>query len=234
MAQGSESGGGFGKGGLRRLLALRRTLVDADRAQDVDAEAPKSVMFDDRSRALLDRALELALEGREDPDAVHELVRMAGRHGHALQVAALGARQFGAHHDHPIPNRAHRLLQAALTGGPVQPPTAEDQARIAIFKAFWAGDPEQQWVELTTREPRLVELADDVRAGQFGPSRGVPTTAPASDEERSEALELLGQERNLRDRLAALIGPTSRQTEVLLASQAAQNAAWLYLDRLRG
>jgi hypothetical protein len=228
-----DSPGLFGKGGFRGLLKLRRALIDADRVQDLEAEAPEVVMLDDRSRAILDRAREFAAEEREDPDAVQELVELAGRHRRALELAALGARQFGAHRQHPIPNRAHRLLQAALAGTPVEPPARGDEVTMTLVEALLAMEPQAQWTELISREPRLDDLADKVRAGHYGRSVPMPGQPPRDPEERQELLSSLGRERKLRETLAVLVGPTSDQADPLLHSETALNVAWLHLRQLR-
>ena len=52
-------------------------MVELDKNQDLAAEAPEFVLLDEQSSALLQRAQDLALNGREDAGAVEELVRMA-------------------------------------------------------------------------------------------------------------------------------------------------------------
>lgn len=107
-------------------------MVELDKNQDLDAEAPEFVLLDEQSSALLQRAQDLALNGREDAGAVEELVRMASGNRRSLQLGALGARQWGQHRDYSSSNRAHRLLEAALSGGPVAAVSPSERARVGF------------------------------------------------------------------------------------------------------
>ncbi|MGH9126852.1 MAG: hypothetical protein ACRDZ8_19300 [Acidimicrobiales bacterium] len=223
---------------LRKLLRLRKSLRASVDNQDLDDDRPGMVAFDERAYAILTRAKELVAEdpdgrddedGRRDATAVQELARMAGRHRRSLQLAALGARQGGRHHEDAGANRVHRLLQAALTGTPVAPPASDDVARFAVLGPFARRSPRQRWAELVRREPRLADFDEDAQSGRYRPPPGVfDRTLPR---EQFAALAAEQQERlkELRDRLDLLVGPQSGQTDVLLSSQAALEAAHDYL-----
>jgi hypothetical protein len=223
----------FRQTGLRNLLRMRQALVEADKDQDVDADSPELVMLDDRSKALLHRAEQLAAGQREDPAAVEELVGIAGRHRRALQIAALGARQNGQHHDYSWSNRAHRLLQAALTGAPIAPISPDEQARFDLLDEFFDLDPAAQWSELVNREPRLAALEPAACAGKFAVTRRALDLLSLPHEQRAGAARAnLRQRQERDDLLRPLVGPKSGQTDVLLGSRLAAEATSYYLDHL--
>jgi hypothetical protein len=121
---------------IPRLIRLGWALRKADKGQDLDADSPCIVMFDEHSSAIFKSALSLAAEERKDPAAVAELVGMGKRHKRALRVAALGARQRGAHRESSPYNLAHRLLQAAITDSPVKPVKRDEQERLDLLDEF--------------------------------------------------------------------------------------------------
>jgi hypothetical protein len=168
-------------------------------------------------------------------ESVQELVRLAGRHRRALQVAALGARQEGQHLEYSIPNVAHRLLQAALVGGPVKHLSDAEQQRIETIEEFSDADPERQWTELITAEPRLLALAAEARSGAYGHSERDASWLDLPEEQSKQtARDLLRYDQELRRSLDQLLGPNSGHDDILLASRTARDAAWSYLDELRG
>jgi hypothetical protein len=195
------------------------------RGQDLDAESPEFVMFDERSSAILKRARDLAADGREDQDAVAELKALAGRHRRALRLAALGARQWGRHRESSLRNLAHRLLQSAVTGDPVEAVGAGEREQLAVLDHFAELDRDDAWQTLVAREPQLRELEADARVGRFGRlSRGIEDVI-ATEEKREIAREGLRGMIELDKRLTPLVGPKSGQGDVLLESHIALECA---------
>jgi hypothetical protein len=206
--------------------------MEAARNQDLDAESPEFVMLDDRANALLERAQELGAAGREDSEAVAEIIHMTGRHRRPLQLAALAARQWGQHRDYSSANRAHRLLQAALTDGPVAPATPDDRRRFGILDGFTQLEPAEQWSELLRREPRLVAMQHDASAGRFGSIDEILELATFPSEQRMEAgRHLRRQLEELRQQLQPIVGPASGQGDVVLSSHLAGQIAYSHLIR---
>lgn len=62
---------------------------------------PSSVMLNNRSKSIRDRALELATDHRQDQAAVGELVRMARGKTRDLQAAARSLRMYGRFEEDP-------------------------------------------------------------------------------------------------------------------------------------
>lgn len=219
--------------GVRGLLRARRAARDAEGNVDLNAETPENVGLDARSYAMLQHALDLAADEREDDEAVAELTHLADRRRRTLQVAALGARQRGEHRDYEVPNRAHRLLQAALTGRPVAPVSESEQQRFDVLDAFTELERVEQWRELVEHEPRLADLERDAQAGHYATTTRavqIPTLAP--EQRAHAAAELLRVHNELDARLRPLVGPDSGNADILLGSQAAFDAACDYLDQL--
>lgn len=110
---------------LGRLLAVVRpgpALRRGYRGQsDSTDDAPTIVMLNDRSKALVELARELANEGRDDAGAVAELVTAANRHRRDLRMARRACQFNGRHHEMGVENLAYRLLDAAISGSPVEP-----------------------------------------------------------------------------------------------------------------
>jgi hypothetical protein len=153
---------------LPKLIRLGWALRKADKAQDLEAEHPSLVMFDEHSSALIERARGLAGAEREDQAAVGELAALAKGRRRALRVAALGTRQHGAHLESSLENLAHRLLQAAIAGAAVEPLSGDERKRLEQIDAFTELPRQESWRVLTEREPRLAELEADAGAGRFG------------------------------------------------------------------
>jgi hypothetical protein len=202
---------------IRAGWALRKGF----REQDLDAERPEFVMFDERSSAILERAQDLAADGREDQGAVAELKALAGRHQRALRLAALRARQWGQHRESSMHNLAHRLLQSAVSGNPVETVRAPERERLTVLDDFAELDRDEAWQTLTTREPQLRELETDARTGRFGRLAGVIDNAMATEEKRQIARERLNGMMELDERLKRLVGPESRRGDILLESHLA-------------
>ncbi|MGH2834208.1 MAG: hypothetical protein ACRDK2_15665 [Solirubrobacteraceae bacterium] len=215
---------------LPKLIRLGWALHKAERGQDLEAEHPSLVMFDEHSSALIELARELAADAREDRAAVSELADRAKGHKRALRVAALGTRQHGSHMESSLENLAHRLLQAAIADTEVEPLSRDEEERLEQIDAF-AGLPRgESWRVLTEREPRLAELEVDAHAGRFG---GREVMALPEEERQQAAGEELQGMRRLDERLKPLVGPKADTSDVILATHTALEVARAHLPRLR-
>jgi hypothetical protein len=217
----------------RAMISAIRALRRSHREQDLDEESPAHVLLSGHASKILERAQELAGEDREDREAVGDLSDLAGRDQQALREAALGARQWGAHHDHRNANLAHRLLQAAINDRPVSVPTEPERERFALLDEFVDLPIDAAWDRLTSREPRLAGLEHEVRAGLFSGKHGATELhALPQDEARRVAMDLQVKRRELNGRLRTLVGPESDQGDQLLGSFAASQVAVNYLADL--
>ena len=214
---------------LPKLIRVGWALRKSMRDQDLDEDSPDSVWLDDDSSALLERAIELAADDREDEAAVSELAAMAKRHKRALRVAALGARQEGAHRESRLDNLAHRLLQAAIAGTAVEPISDEERERLGEIDAFSDLSDSRAWRVLAEREPRLADLEADARAGVFGGRK--LTQLPPEEREQAAHAELEAM-RLLSERLDPLVGPRANSPDVLLATHVASEVARAHLERM--
>lgn len=237
--------------GLRAVLLLGAVLSWRERLQPRDR--PVAVSVGSRTKALLDRANELALQGREDDAAVAELVTLARGKRRTLRQARNVSRFWGLHREHRHANRVYRLLDGACSGGHVPAVDREDNRRIEEVEAMLALPRAQRWALLLEREPRLREIEEEVRSGSFGRlrcahhresvatgethigpdgrARPVMTSsgAPFSDAESQELRETANNATALHRRVSQLVGPDSAQQGLLLGSTRAQNAAEDYL-----
>jgi hypothetical protein len=109
------------------VSALVQSLGD----QELDAPSPKVVWQTRRSSQLRELAFDLAEVGREDPEAIGELVKAAGRHNKELRRAAATIRADGRTDEDLVAFRANRLLVAAASGRSVEPITAEQLESFA-------------------------------------------------------------------------------------------------------
>jgi hypothetical protein len=223
-----------------------------------DQDRPQIVGTNARSKAVLDRAKQLAKEGRGDAQAVSELRAVAGGRRRSLRQAEQASRFNGYHHELAQANLTNRLLKAALAREAVPLPSQEDAERIAALEALSTMSQSDQWAHLTRLQPALVEVDRDVRAGRFGDLgsrddelvRGPTHEIPVGERRRAVNLsssdprptdEQMGRIRRrgealdkLRNRLLPLVGPASEQDDVLLACQRAQDIATAYLLRSNG
>jgi len=119
------------------------------------------IELDGRVRGLLDLAMRATEAGRSDADAVVALVALAGQTGDADRVLRIALRalprQDWSHH-------ARRLLVAALSGEPAEPPDPAVERRLAEAKAWVALPHGERWASLVERVPELEELVAE-RAG---------------------------------------------------------------------
>jgi hypothetical protein len=216
-----------GADGLRGWRALAAMAVAARAAAGVnraarqaDPEDPGIVALSDRAGKVADRAFKLGDAGREDARAVAELVALAGDSKRTLENAERFSRQGARHCEDQKFNRAHRLLVAAMSGRPVEPPSSDTRRTFKVVKAFRALAPAQGWELLVSREPRLAELEAETRRGAFA------AAIPASDERlspgrRSIRREIILAGSELGDRLRELVGPLAPATDPLVKSRAA-------------
>jgi hypothetical protein len=214
----------------RGLFRLRRAILRAQRHQNLDADSPPFVMLTDSSAQLLTQARILAADDREDSEAVSELVRLADGNQQALQIAALGARENGVHHESSWGNLTHRLLQAAIVDGSVVPLTVDEHARFTLLDDFAEMPVSDQWDRLTELQPRLTDLTGRLSVEQL--ARHLTST---------EVVELPPLERGpirtarrtareyLKGGLAPLVGPQSLTDDPILSSQIAFKGALKYL-----
>jgi hypothetical protein len=218
---------------VRGMISATRALRRSHREQDLDEESPAHGLLSEQASNILERARELAGEGREDREAVGDLIDLAGRDQQALKEAALGARQWGAHHDHRNANLAHRLLQAAIDDGPVSALTESERERFALFDEFVDLPIDVAWDRLVAQESRLAGLEREVHAGMFSGKHGATELhALPQDEARRVAMDLQGKRRELNGRLRPLVGPESDQGDQLLSSFDALQVAVNYLADL--
>ena len=232
--------GAVRRNGLFTLLKLGRRLRKAYEDQQSEEDWPPNVSLNDRSRRIARLAKDLARAGREDDAAVAQIQAKAGHHRDDLRVAALYARGHGLHHESPVMNRAHRLLQAALNNTAVAPPDAADRSRLELVAWFENLTSDGQWAELVSREPQLAELEEDIRSGRT--ARFLPP------EELSDELRL--GFKNLRDehrqaltdwgaaaqlgiqRLENLVGPRATTGDELVRTMSAFESAWGHMHSI--
>jgi hypothetical protein len=247
------------RGGSLNLPSLLVVLWIFRRAEKgTDGDRPEIVSTNTKSKAALNRAKQLADEGREDKPAVAELRASASNRRRTLRQAERASRFMGYHHELSRANLANRLLKAALAREAVpSPPTDRDKARIEAVENFNRLARDQQWALLTQLQPALLELESDVRAGRFGEittrdyaflrdrtsiqetagggRRRVATLTssdPPPTEEQMQKLRRQGDGREeLMTHLRALVGPSSGDENPLLESQRALDIANAYLLR---
>lgn len=214
----------------RGLLTFRRAFLRTQRHQDLDADSPPLVVFNNVSAELLTHARMLGAEDREDTEAVSELVKLADGNQRALQVAALGAREKGEHRESSWADRSHRLLQAAIADGAVAPLTESERTRLALLDDFAELAVSAQWRRLTELEPGLAGLTGSLPVEQL--ARHLTSTEvldlPLQEREPIRVARQAARER-LKSELVPLVGPQSSADNPILRSQIAFRAALEYL-----
>ena len=210
----------------------------AHREEQDHPDDPGVAIVGPRSGLLKNQAMELATDGREDGEAVGELVTRAEHRDEALRRAALWLCCDGQASEQLLENRAHRLLVAALSGEVVQQITESERRFIDELETLRArpGDGFDALVEM---EPRLRAVADAVRPiDGMPPQKELPVepirswiaiSFPFATREMSRMpvlgrqvpaafLELIGQ-------LDDLVGPSSARPDPVLRSHTAMNIA---------
>ena len=199
---------------------------------------PGIAILGPRSGLLKREAMELASEDREDRQAAEELVSRAEGHDEALRRAALWLRCDGQASEQLLENRAHRLLQAALSGEAVQQITEPERRFIEDLESLRA-HPEDRFDALVEKEPRLRAVAEAIRPVDGMPSQEelgiepirswVAISFPFATRAMSQMpvlgnlvpaalLDLIGQ-------LEDFVGPTSASPDPVLRSHTAMNIA---------
>jgi len=111
-----------------QTAALRHAIRAAKKA-DPDGVVATGQQVD--PYAIRNRAFVYARAAREDITAVRRIRALAGNDTTALRAAEkLVSTNDDAHHSAPIPDRAHRLIVAAVNNEPPKPATLEDKARF--------------------------------------------------------------------------------------------------------
>jgi hypothetical protein len=218
--------------GLLVMLLLKRLSKWSQKTEDPDR--PQIISLDGRSKTVLERAKQFARDGRDDQDAVAEL-RALARSKRKLRKADRATRFRGLHHERRVTNLSHRLLEAAATGQPVAPVTAEDQERIEAVESLIRLSPQQQWARLVQLQPTLPDLEAAVRAGEFGARPGwlaarhealrsedaavkATAKAPIPEQEQEQLHEYYKHEEKLLKRMRTLVGPESQAQDPLIES----------------
>jgi hypothetical protein len=130
--------------------------------RELDAPNPDLVMYTKRSAEFQDLVFELVDSGRDDRDAVQELVRVAGSHRTELRRAAASIRQEGYVEEDEARNRANRLLMAAASGEPPQPLNDEQTRWFRDVKELRDAPVHEAFAKLATVEPALGALDEYV------------------------------------------------------------------------
>jgi hypothetical protein len=121
-----------------------------------DPNRPQITSLNPRSKAVLERAKQLAGEGREDARAVTELGALASGRRRTVRQAEKASRFMGYHRELRVPNLTNRLLKAAVAGERTpRAPTAADDERIAAIETFNELAKDEQWAFLVQTQPAL-------------------------------------------------------------------------------
>jgi hypothetical protein len=188
-----------------------------------------------RAKRLARKARELAAEGREDVEAVDELVALAKRRHGDLQAARSRWRVDGMSSERAVPNRSVRLLEAALEGGPVRPPEPAVRDRIETLERLDSLPLDEAFTELSRRDPRLRDLerqardsATRHRAQEFEDLSGGAETETDTDAERYSTDAEIFVVRELE----SLLGGGAGVSDPILGSATAHLVARNYLNSL--
>ena len=232
---------------LRNLRGARKALREAAEVGRIyrglreqhakeDPETPFRVHSDELTLQIAARASELAEEGRDDPETGDELRRLAGGQRSNLVRVEEFCRLDGRHLEDRLGNHTHRLVSAALSRTPVKPITPADSERIEILNRALPPtlSDEEAWTELTSRDPRLVELEAKVRAGEYGFRDDRATLGPFLPDDpaqRDQLTEELERSRRLTQDLKGRVGPPSKSSDTVLRSRIAFARAASYLQQ---
>ena len=195
------------QGAFQRTFALVRSglsLRRAYRRQATAREPAAIVILNDRADSIARRAESLAETGREDAQAVADLVKLAGRHMRDLRGAALSFQQDGWDQESRVADHARRLIEAALSGQPVAPVGAEAEKLFRQLDAWDREDRPTRFRQLVQHEPELAAIEAAVRSGEYGHVGADETTWGPDERERVGTLRL---------RVEALIGPGGRHAD---------------------
>ena len=213
---------------VAKFLWRARRLV---RRQKLDSDNQAVVVQTGRSQEILERARELAGEGRDNRAGVDALNRFAGEDRRSLQLAALAARQGGVHRDDRVSSLTLRLLDAAVADADVTPLSREDELRLRELEVFEALSQEQKWTRLTHLSPGLAEFEGEARLGKFGDSSRLTTDGRGTLSRKTSEANLR-QRGMLHVRLSNMLGPQASADDAVTASSSALSAAERYLAAL--
>ncbi len=201
-------------------------LVNSLGDQELDEPMPKVVWYADRSSHLRALALGLAEAGRDDPEAVGELGRAAGRHTKELRRAAATIRADGLAREDLAAFRANRLLVAAATGKVVEPISAEQLAWFAQVQVLADVPPDaallaSAFADLAALEPGLADVEQEVRS-----AAGTPEWAAMDDHQRH---------REVTDICNHCLEAIEEMTDhPLVRTRAARHVVWSHLSVIAG
>jgi len=218
---------------LPKLIRAGNTLRNHYREQSLIEGNPRvSLVLNDDSMAIRERARKLSAQGREDDDAVSELSSMGKRHERDLKIAELASRERGIHLQDSEANRAHRLLQAAVTGGRVRPIEPQEVECIERCEQFEQLSEEEAFAVLCAIEPELRIVEADAKAGRLGWKQSIQEMMvaghqfPQLDESGREEIRALARRsmeamNEVKRRLDPLVGSDARQADLLLKTELA-------------
>jgi hypothetical protein len=220
--------------GIRLGWALRKGYR---RQLDDDGDASLGgPWLNERSRALVQRAEELADGGPDDQAAAAELAAMGDRHEYDLRVAIAHLAHW--HHVDRVHDQAWRVALGAQHAGPVPAIAESDETRFLALEAWEARSESERFAMLVDVEPRLAGIVEVAREEDYDRLPLPAQLQAVVDARGPEAVaELLagipGGERQLRVRSAvdALLGPGSDHRDDPVAGSAA--AAFFAYEYLR-
>ena len=131
----------------------------------------------------------------------------------------------------------HRLLRAAADD-PLPAPTSEQAAVEARQRQLWEFPSTESFRRLAEQVPALLELEERARSDPaaflhgltFRDTGRIGGPPPGADTREGQALILVVLQKSVR----RLVGPQSGRPDPVLASAAAERAAWQHLRRATG
>jgi hypothetical protein len=209
----------------------------------IEGNPRESVVLNDDSKAIRDRARELSAEGREDDEAVGELSKMGKLHERDLKIAELASRERGIHFQNGEANRTHRLLQAAVSGGHVRSIDPQEVESIERCEQFERLSSKEAFAALCAIEPDLRTLETEAKEGRLGRRQSIEERwiatrefeeldEPGREELRQQARQSSEAMKAVERRLAPLGGPDARRDDQLLTTQLAYDTAENWINEL--
>ncbi len=192
--------------------------------RELDAPRPSSVSCDPPVIELANLALQLADSGREDADALAELVAMARGNSRDLKRGAAYIRFHGWNVEDVTHFRTNRLLRAAAAGEVAEPLTREELEWFAEVDALEAAPADVAYARLAARLPALLHLEDEIRSL----ARGEAMVGPL-DAEREEAVGNL-----IWEKMNTYLGDDSTLPDPLLRTRTAWNVSTDHLRAVAG
>ncbi|HEY4021739.1 MAG TPA: hypothetical protein VGM75_23845, partial [Pseudonocardiaceae bacterium] len=151
--------------GFRGRIAVVILIFAAARGarRQIDADEPVIVSSTKRSEQLGRMAMRFALDGHMDSAAVVELRSAAGRRRKELRRAAASMRLGGGVNENRSSYIANQLLLSAATGQPLQPITAEHEAKLQRIHELQQGTIADVFARLVALQPALADVARTVQ-----------------------------------------------------------------------